>query len=70
MSTHTSQHAGCSGAATVTELRPGRALPGNDERGIFDSIIELAPGPDNPTPMVRVSRRMNPHADLEVLVKL
>ena len=51
--------------ATVTALRP-------EERtdGVFDSIVDLAPGPDNPTPMVRLSDRMNPHADLDVLLKL
>ena len=37
---------------------------------IADSIVDLLPGPDNPTPMVRVSRRFNPHPDLELAVKL
>ena len=37
---------------------------------VFDSIVELAPNPDNPTPMVRLSERFNPHADYEVLLKL
>jgi len=41
-----------------------------DELRVFDSIVELAPNPDNPTPMVRLSERMNPHADYEVLLKL
>ncbi len=70
MSTLTSQQAGCSAAATVTELRPGRSLPGSGERGIFDSIVELIPGPDNPTPLVRVGPRFNPVPDFELLVKL
>jgi len=70
MSTHTPQQAGCSAAASVTELRPRRSVPGHGERGVYDSIVDLAPGPDNPTPMVRLSRRINPHPDLEVLVKL
>jgi len=38
--------------------------------GIADSIVDLLPGPDNPTPMVRVSDRFNPHPDLELAVKL
>ena len=38
--------------------------------GIYDSIIDLAPSPDNPTPMVRVSERSNPHEGYEVVVKL
>lgn len=37
---------------------------------VYDSIVELAPSPDNPTPMVRLSRRSNPHEGYEVLVKL
>ena len=43
--------------------------PGNRER-VFDSIVELAPNPDNPTPMVRLSERLNPKPDFDVLVKL
>ncbi len=37
---------------------------------VVDSIVDLAPNPDNPTPMVRLSERINPHADYDVLVKL
>jgi cysteine synthase B len=37
---------------------------------IYDSIVDLVPGPDNPTPMVRVGRRFNPREDFELLVKL
>lgn len=37
---------------------------------VFDSIVELAPNPDNPTPMVRLSERLNPRPDYDVLVKL
>jgi len=41
-----------------------------DDSSIVDSIVDLIPNPDNPTPMVRVSGRFNPHADLDLLVKL
>ena len=41
----------------------------NDSR-VYDSIVDLAPDPDNPTPMVRLSDRINSHDDYEVLVKL
>ncbi|MDH3267123.1 MAG: cysteine synthase family protein [Gammaproteobacteria bacterium] len=63
----------------ITQLKP---TPNQDElieqhealcrrdRRVYDSIVDLAPNPDNPTPMVRLSRRMNPHADFEVLLKL
>jgi cysteine synthase A/cysteine synthase B len=37
---------------------------------VVDSILALAPNPDNPTPMVRLSARSNPHSDYEVLLKL
>ena len=37
---------------------------------IFDSIVDLIPGPDNPTPIVRLGERFNPHADFDLLVKL
>ena len=71
MSTHTSQQSARSPAtATVTALRPERHAPGDQNRRVFDSIVDLAPNPDNPTPMVRLSGRMNPHPDYEVLVKL
>ena len=70
MNNHSSQQPACAAAATVTELRPQprRADPGAGR--VYDSIVDLAPNPDNPTPMVRLSERMNPHADYDVLVKL
>jgi cysteine synthase len=37
---------------------------------VFDSIADLIPGPDNPTPMLRLGERFNPLADFEVLLKL
>jgi cysteine synthase A/cysteine synthase B len=54
------------------------SVPANDaearstpnENRVYDSIVELAPNPDNPTPMVRLSERINPHVDYEVLLKL
>ena len=32
--------------------------------------MDLIPGPDNPTPMVRLGERFNPQADFDLLVKL
>jgi len=49
--------------ANVETLFPG-------QRAVYDSITDLIPGPTNPTPMVRIGERFNPHADLELLVKL
>ncbi len=37
---------------------------------VFDSIADLIPSPENPTPMLRLGGRFNPHADYEVLLKL
>lgn len=45
-------------------------IPNQSAEGVYDSIIDLAPNPDNPTPMIRLSDRINPHADFEVLLKL
>jgi len=71
MSTHIQQQQSCPAAnATVTELHPERCSPGNGNRRVYDSIVDLAPNPDNPTPMVRLSSRINPHPDYEVLLKL
>ncbi len=50
-------------SARVEELFPA------DEQ-VFDSIADLIPGPDNPTPILRIGERFNPHADFEVLLKL
>jgi cysteine synthase len=43
-------------------------FPGRDE--VYDSIVDLIPGPNNPTPMVRIGPRFNERADFELLVKL
>jgi cysteine synthase A/cysteine synthase B len=57
-------------AAAVTELYRDRRRPAAGGRRVYDSIVDLAPNPDNPTPMVRLSSRINPHPDYEVLLKL
>jgi len=69
-------HGGGDVAAGVTALDDRRdagrhrgRTGGVDDR-VFDSIIDLTPNPDNPTPMVRLSPRINHHADYELLVKL
>ncbi len=41
-----------------------------DQAEVYDSIVDLVPGPNNPTPMVRIGERFNTHADFELLVKL
>ena len=41
----------------------------HDEQ-VFDSVADLIPSPENPTPMLRLGERFNPHSDYEVLLKL
>lgn len=41
-----------------------------EQTEIYDSIVDLVPGPNNPTPMVRLGKRFNAHANYELLVKL
>jgi len=50
----------------VSRLRPDL----RPDNRVYDSIVDLAPNPDNPTPMVRLSRRFNPNEGFEVLLKL
>ena len=61
--------------AEVTSLHPEQPVRNQENAGlpanrVVDSIVDLAPNPDNPTPMVRLSSRINPHANLDVLLKL
>jgi len=60
--------------AGLTLLKRRRAdnsdAPRQSGKRVYDSIVDLAPNPDNPTPMVRLSERSNPHADYDVLLKL
>jgi hypothetical protein len=58
-----------SAPANVTRLRPATRRSEGAAR-VFDSIVDLAPGIDNPTPMVRLSHRMNPHDGYDVFLKL
>jgi cysteine synthase len=61
--------------AEVTTLRRDRQADNHDAPDhhgtrVYDSIVDLAPNPDNPTPMVRLSKRSNPYPDYDVLLKL
>lgn len=53
---------------TIMNANVETLFVGRDE--IYDSIVDLIPGPENPTPMVRIGERFNPHANFELLVKL
>ena len=52
--------------ASVTKL----PLEQQADARVYDSIVDLLPNPDNPTPMLRVSRRFNPEPAYDVYLKL
>ena len=37
---------------------------------VYDSVVDLIANPDNPTPMVKVSKRYSPEPDFDIFVKL
>ncbi len=47
-----------------------RGAPDAKANRVYDSIVDLIPNPDNPTPMIRLSERTNPHSGYEVFLKL
>ena len=61
-------------ASVTTLCPPERAEPsarGRDATNrVYDSIVELLPNPENPSPMVRLGRRYNPRDDYHVFLKL
>ncbi|MBT8092338.1 MAG: PLP-dependent cysteine synthase family protein [Gammaproteobacteria bacterium] len=42
----------------------------NYQEQVYESIAELIPSLDNPTPLLRLGERFNPHADFDLLLKL
>jgi len=62
-------------SSSAEKLWPGPFADSANDRAprhaqVYDSIVDLLPGPDNPTPMVRVSDRCNPNPAFELLLKL
>ena len=41
----------------------------NNQR-VYDSIVDLIGNPDNPTPMVKLSKRYNAEPDFDIFIKL
>ena len=37
---------------------------------VYESIVDLIASPENPTPMVKISGRVNPNSDLKIYLKL
>lgn len=50
------------------QAAPEKRRPGH--HAIYDSVAELVPGPDNPSPMVRLNARFDDHPGREWLLKL
>ncbi len=45
-------------------------VAGQPRQRVYDSIADLVPSPDDPTPLVRLGPRFNPHPDFVVYLKL
>ena len=61
------QNQGASGETPISNLeQPG----GTRNQHVYDSIVDLIPNPENPSPMVRIGPRFNTSAGLEILLKL
>jgi cysteine synthase len=56
-------------ACTPVPVSSGR-ITANPGARVYDSVADMVPNPDNPTPMVRLSKRINPSADLDIFLKL
>lgn len=56
----------------VTPFPERTAASANIDRArrVYDSIVDLAPNPENPTPMLRLGARMNHRSGLDLLLKL
>ena len=61
-------------ARGAREVRPTRPVPslelGSKRFGVYDSIADLVPNPDDPSPLVRLSERFNPHPEFSLFLKL
>ena len=56
--------------ASVATLHQADDAESRARNRVYDSIVDLLPGPDNPSPMVKLGRRFNPHSGYEVYLKL
>ena len=69
------QHSSLTEKAETTEVTPfpeqtAVSADAGRARRVYDSIVDLAPNPENPTPMLRLGARMNHRSGLELLLKL
>lgn len=42
----------------------------SNPKRVYQSVVDMIAGPENPTPMVKISPKVNPNADLDVYLKL
>ena len=54
----------------VERLATGGRPEDGPPKQVYENVTQLVADPDNPTPMVRLSRRFNPHEEFELFVKL
>lgn len=40
------------------------------QQRVYDSVVDLIANPDNPTPLVKISKRYNPEPDFDLFIKL
>ena len=69
------QHSSLTEKAETTDVTPfpertAVSADAGRARRVYDSIVDLAPNPENPTPMLRLGARMNHRSGLELLLKL
>ena len=54
----------------VERLATGGRPEDGPPKQVYENVTQLVADPENPTPMVRLSRRFNPHEGFELFVKL
>ena len=42
----------------------------SNPKRVYQSVVDMIAGPENPTPMVKISGKVNPNADLDIYLKL
>lgn len=42
----------------------------SNPKRVYQSVVDMIAGPENPTPMVKISPKVNPNADLDIYLKL
>ncbi len=54
----------------MVDIRILRCKKMPETNRVYESIVDLIASPENPTPMVKISQRVNPNGDLKIYLKL